>query len=113
MNLTALTSKDLVQIARLLKTKESLLAKAAEIDRQLSGFESGKPVAPAGKRILSPEAKARIAAAQKKRWAKLKGKKADKPVAKKRTMTAAGRAAVSAAQKARWAKIKAEKAAKK
>lgn len=112
MNLTTLTSADLAKIATLLKTKESLLAKVAEIDKSLTAFESGKPVTKKSK--ISAAGRARIAAAMKKRWAKInKGKKVAKPVAKKNKMSAAGRAAISAAAKAMWAKRNAEKAKKK
>lgn len=113
MNLTTLTSADLAKITALLKTKEALLAKVAEIDKSLTAFESGKV---ATKSKMSPAARKKIAAAQKKRWAKInKGKKAAKPVAKgkKNKMSAAGRAAISAAAKAMWAKRNAEKAKKK
>lgn len=113
MNLTTLTSADLAKITKLLSAKEALLAKVAKVDAQLSAFESGTPVAAVGKRTMSPAARARIAAAQKARWAKFKGKKAGKPVAKKkRKMSAAGRAAIAAAAKARWARVRAEKAKK-
>ena len=58
---------------------------------------------------MSAAGKARIAAAQKARWAKLKGKKLSvKPVKKaKRKMSKAARAKISASAKARWAKAKA------
>lgn len=67
------------------------------------------------KRTMSAAARKKIAAAQKKRWAKSKESKpaatvAEKPTKKKKgKMSAAGRAAIVAAQKARWAKVKAEK----
>ena len=80
---------------------------------------------------LSAEARAKIAAAQKARWAKSKkaAKKAARSTAgastakratpaslrakntKKRTLSAGARAKIAAAQKARWAKVR--KAAKK
>lgn len=68
-----------------------------------------------GKRVLSPEARERIAAAQRARWARAgKGKSASvtaaAPVAakskaakKKTGLTAAGRAKLAASMKARWA----------
>ena len=62
---------------------------------------------------MSAAAKAKISAAAKLRWAKVKGAKpAAKPKAiparkKKGGMSAAGRAKISAAAKARWAKAKA------
>ena len=112
MNLTTLTSSDLVKITKLLNAKESLLAKVAEIDKSLTAFESGKPVVKKSK--ISAAGRARIAAAMKKRWAKInKGKKAAKPVAKKWKMSAKGRANIAAAAKAMWAKRNAEKAKKK
>ena len=53
---------------------------------------------------MSRAGKVRMAAAQKARWAKLKGQA--KP---KRKLSAAGRARIAAAQKARWAKLRAAK----
>ena len=68
---------------------------------------------------MSAAGKARIVAAQKARWAKVKaakleGKagvtvKAGQPAKKKFTMSAAAKAKISAAAKARWAKIRAAK----
>jgi len=68
---------------------------------------------------MSAAGRARIAAAQRARWAKVKAqqdgqgvaKSAEKPVRKKRKMSAAGRARIIAAQKARWAKVRAAKKA--
>jgi len=80
----------------------------------LAGVQSPSPK-PKGKRTRSPEVKARMAAAQRTRWAKRRGEKAAvveaTPVAKakKAGMSAEGRARIIAAQKARWAKVKAEK----
>jgi hypothetical protein len=62
---------------------------------------------------MSAAGKARVAAAQKARWAKIKTAKpvvtAAKPAKKKFTMSAAAKAKISAAAKARWAKIKGAK----
>jgi hypothetical protein len=63
-----------------------------------------------GKRTMSPEARERIAAAQRARWAKSKG--SSTPVAKplnkstsgKRFVSAESRAKMAAAQHARWAR---------
>jgi hypothetical protein len=83
-----------------------------------------KPVAKKGG--MSAAGRAKIAAAQKARWAKVNaGKKskvsvsASKPATvtakpalkKKGGMSAAGRAKIAAAAKARWAKVRAAKAA--
>jgi len=68
---------------------------------------------------MSAAGKARIVAAQKARWAKIKAAKPEakavtaikvaQPAKKKFTMSAAAKAKISAAAKARWAKIKAAK----
>ena len=71
---------------------------------------------PAKKGGMSAAGKARIAAAQRARWAKVKAEKPGKSLAvavkpaKKRGMSAAGKARIIAAQKLRWAKVKAAKA---
>ena len=62
-----------------------------------------------GKRIMSPEGKARIAAAQRARWANRKGTStpaASKPskTPGKRIVSAESRAKMTAAQHARWAR---------
>ena len=55
---------------------------------------------------MSAAGKAKIAAAQRARWAKVKGKKAVAAPAK-RKMSAAAKAALSLKMKAAWAKRKA------
>ncbi len=72
-----------------------------------------------GARDMSPEAKARIAAAQKQRWAKFRAAKAGgKPpktqstapaAKKKRVISPEGKARIIAATKARWEKFRAQK----
>jgi hypothetical protein len=60
-------------------------------------------------RKLSAKGRARIAAAQKARWARVKGQQKVVPIAKpKRTMSASTRRKIAAAQRARWAKVKRE-----
>jgi hypothetical protein len=58
---------------------------------------------------MSAAARAKISAAAKARWAKVKGDKpaVPAPKAKRRKMSAAARAKISAAAKARWARVKA------
>jgi hypothetical protein len=56
-----------VEIARLQKVKELL-----SISGVASGNQSTTPAKKRSKRKLSPEARARIAEAQKKRWAAVK-----------------------------------------
>ncbi len=99
--------------------------------RALGVMESGMKLVTKGieginltrkKRTMSKSARAKIAEAQRARWAKVKkGKtakaavKTGKPAKKKRKgkMSAAGRANIIAAQKKRWAKVKREKKAGK
>ena len=106
-SITILTSKQLRQAASLKDKIESLEKRIGK----LLGSPS-KPVAeakPKKRRKMSAAGRARIAAAARARWAKLKGKETSvKPVKKvKRKMSKAARAKISALAKARWAKAKA------
>jgi hypothetical protein len=112
MNLTNLTSNQLMRAA---KIKDQIDALNQQLNSILGGLTSG-PAAKAPKGGMSAAGRARIAAAQKARWAKIHGAKGGTPAAKpamaakpKGTMSAAGRARIVAAQKARWAKIHAAK----
>ncbi|MBI5799381.1 MAG: hypothetical protein HZA92_01465 [Verrucomicrobia bacterium] len=87
-------------------------ARLAEISRALGTSDTAAPVA-SGKRTFSAATKAKMAAAQKARWAKLKGAApapAATPKKGKRKMSAEGKANIRAAVKARWAKFNALKA---
>jgi hypothetical protein len=92
-----------------LRTAVDLKEKIEALETQLATLlGSGVPApvkAVKKRRGMSAAGKARIAAAQKLRWSKLK---AAKPVKKgKRKMSAAAKAKISAAAKLRWAKAKA------
>ena len=64
------------------------------------------------RRKMSAKGRARIAAAQRARWAKANGQQTVVPIAKpKRAMSASARRKIAAAQRARWAKVKREKKA--
>lgn len=63
------------------------------------------------RRGMSAAGKARIAAAQRKRWAALKAATSE-PAKPKRKLSAAGRARIIAATKARWAAFRRAKAQK-
>src|SRR5260370_16272112 len=70
----------------------------------LRGSPSTVPSAHRGKRRMSPQARAKIAAAMRARWAKRKGETAHvSTVKKKGGITAAGRKRLSQLMKARWA----------
>jgi len=106
-----LTSSQLRQAA-------NIKDKIAALEKQLAAITGTKaaPIAKAPKKKggMSAAGKAKIAAAQKLRWAKVKAAKPAvvKPV-KKGGMSAAGKARIAAAQKLRWAKVKAAKATPK
>ena len=68
----------------------------------LSGLNSTR--ATRGRRTMSAAGRARIAAAQRARWAKVKGQRKVVAIAPKRKISAAGLARIRAANKARWAK---------
>ena len=70
--------------------------------RALSGMNSTG--ARRGRRTMSAAARARIAAAQRARWAKVKGQRKVVSIAPKRRISAAGLARIRAATRARWAK---------
>ena len=62
------------------------------------------------RRKMSANGRKRIAAAQRARWAKVKGQQKVVPIAKpKRTMSASARRKIAVAQRARWAKVKRQK----
>jgi len=112
-NLSLLTS---VQLKRAAELKEQLEALTAELDGLL-GNGAGTVVAePVKKGKFSAAGLARLRAAQKARWAKIKSAKgeAEAPPEKKarRKMSAAGRARIAAGARARWAKVHAAEAAK-
>ena len=92
--------------------KRHITTKIAELRSLLSGApaESSAPESRKPKRRkMSAAARARIAEAQRKRWAA--SKKASEPVPKpKRKLSAAGRKAIIAATKKRWALKRAEAA---
>ncbi len=102
----------------LINEKAKLESRLTAINRVLGGdvVVTAAPTAKQGsRRTVSAATKAKMAAAQKARWAKLKGNAAptttSAPAPKqKRKMSAAGRAAIKAAQKVRWAKVEAAKA---
>jgi hypothetical protein len=96
-------------VIQLLKREEERLK------RELSGITAalaafGKTYVKGGKtRRISAAGRARIAAAQKARWAKTRETAKVIPIKRKRTLSAAARRKIAAAQRVRWAKVKAAK----
>jgi hypothetical protein len=62
-----------------------------------------------GARKVSASARARMAAAQKARWEKVREATKGVPIRGKRTLSVAARKRIAAAQRTRWAKVKAAK----
>jgi hypothetical protein len=100
---------NLAGVVRLLKKEQDrLTTELRGIGAALAAFGQayGKGT---GTRKLSKSARARIAAAQRARWAKFRATAKVVPIRGKRTLSAAARKKIAAAQKARWARVKAEK----
>jgi hypothetical protein len=96
------------EIVMQLKTENQRLTRELRtINAALAVFgrTSGRKVAAHG---LSAAGRKRIAAAQRARWAKVRGEKQNIVTMAKRTMSASARARIAAAQRARWAKVKAQ-----
>jgi hypothetical protein len=64
------------------------------------------------RRKMSARSRARIAAAQRARWAKVKGKIVSIQARPKRTISASARRKIAAAQRARWTKWRANRSKK-
>jgi hypothetical protein len=100
-------------VQQLKKEHDRLTRQIQGISAALSAFGAayGKPTARRSK--MSAAGRARIAAAQRLRWSKLKGNSVPKKdvshTPKRRTISAAGRKRIAAAQKLRWSKVKAAK----
>jgi hypothetical protein len=100
-------------VVQMLKEEHERLTKQMKaITAALSAFGAayGKQTGTQGR--MSAAGRARIAAAQRARWAKVKAKSSKGNVVtmpKKRTMSAGARRKIAAAQRLRWAKVKAAK----
>jgi len=100
---------NLAGVVRLLrKERDRLTAELHRIGAALAAF--GKTY---GKgthaRKLSRSARARIASAQRARWAKVRENAGAQNVGGRRKLSASARRKIAAAQRARWAKVKAGK----
>jgi hypothetical protein len=95
--------KKMQDVVALLRKEHARLTKQVEgISAALAAFGKSYRSGP-GTRKISAAGRARIAAAQRARWAK---QKARSGTPKKRTMSVAARKKIAAAQRARWAKAK-------
>lgn len=100
---------NLSQIVEQLRTeKQRLTRELKAIGAALAAFGTGSEKK-AGTRQLSAAGRKRIAAAQRARWAKVRGEKPNVvTMLKRRPMSAAARRKIAAAQRARWARVKAQ-----
>ena len=104
---------NLTGVVQLVKKEQDRLTKELHgISAALAAFGKayGKGTGTRGR--MSAAARARIATAQRARWAKVrasKGQSRNGTAAPKRTMSAAARKRIAAAQRARWAKVRAAK----
>ena len=93
---------DVDAIVKQLEAERDRIDSAIKALRGLDSTSGGQPK----RRTMSAAARRRIAAAQRARWAKVKGQKVAPIKAGKRHISAAGRARIAAAARAGWAKIK-------
>ena len=100
-------------VVRILKKEHDRLTKEVNaIAAALSAFGAAYAKRNGKRGSISAAGRARIAAAQKVRWARVKAKSGNPNVItmpKKRTLSAAARRKIASAQRARWAKVKAAK----
>jgi hypothetical protein len=111
--MTNLTGFSVEQLRRAVAVREQI----AELEQELAGIlgdssSSVKGISGNGRRVrrkMSASARAKIAAAQRARWARQKkGQTGAAPLKKgRRKMSASARAKIAAAARARWAKAKA------
>jgi hypothetical protein len=106
-SLTDLSPRQLRQAADI---KEKIDALTNELGRILNSSErDGAGVSPPKKTTMSPAVRARIAAAARARWARIKGRAASPAPATqpRRKMSAAAKARLAAIARARWRKARA------
>jgi len=97
-------------VSQLRKERTNLVNQLRHVDAALSvlgKLNGGRFYTQPRHRKMSVAARARIAAAQRARWAKVKGQRKVVSIAPKRRISAAGLARIRAATKARWAKWRA------
>lgn len=108
--MTNLTNLSVYQLKRAVAVRERIEELERELAEILGESHSGAVTnGQGGRRKMSAAARAKIAAAQRARWARQKGSSgAAAPKTKgRRKMNAAARAKIAAAARARWAKVKA------
>ena len=102
-SLTDLSASQLRQAAGIKENIENLEQRL----NQILGGRAQTRNGAAAQKTLSPAVRARIAAAARARWARIKGKTSPKPAKHGRKMSAGARARLAAIARARWKKAKA------
>ena len=103
--MTTLLSLTTAQLRRAVAIKDQIEGLHVEL-AAITGDGAGNTVPSPVKGGMSAAGRARIAAAQRARWAKLKDTNGQPAKKGKRAMSAAWRAKIAAAARARWAKAK-------
>jgi len=101
-------------VHELKKERDRAAREVQRLDAALAALNGNSHGKRTGGGTLSAAARARIAAAQRARWAKVKGGQSGNIVTmpKKRKLSATALKSIRAAQKKRWATWRAKKAAK-
>jgi hypothetical protein len=98
-------------VQQLRKERDQAARTVERLDAALAALTGVSGKGAGSRRRLSAAARARIRAAQRARWARVRGTGKQKQnvvsMPKKKTMSAAARRKIAAAQRARWAKVKA------
>ena len=104
---------NLGDVVRMLRKEHTRLSKEMKaVGAALSAFGAAYVKGAVRRGTMSAAGRARIVAAQRARWAKVRAKSGKATVVtmpKKRTMSASARKRIGAAQRARWARVKAAK----
>lgn len=103
---------NLAGVVQQLRKERDQAAKVLQgLDAALAALDGGSYRRTGTRRSISAPGRARIAAAQRKRWAKIRRNGGQKQnvvrMPKKKTMSVAARRKIAAAQRARWARVKA------
>ncbi len=114
----ALTTLPIEHLKRVVDIREQIDLLTLELHQLLGTLPAGKENRESAaaesegkRRVLTPEGRERIAAAQRQRWAKFNAARGGRPKpATRHLLSPEGRARVSAAVKARWVRFRAAKA---
>ena len=102
-------------VQQLQKERDQAARVVERLDVALAALNGGSSGRTGHRRHLSAAGRARIVAAQRARWAKVRGDAGQKQnvvsMPKKKMMSTAARKRIAAAQRARWAKFRAAKKA--